>query len=496
MSFFRFLDKIPTVFFTIIWIIFLAAITLGAPYIFIEDINLLISIKDNKVASNFSEFLNPHFISLNITSKLTNFFDTNNYFVFRLPNFIYLGLIIFVTYKIIKLKFNDLNYLMPLTATMISGTILISMATIDSSLISGLINLLILYFLLKIFEEENFLDVFLFILFSLIAFILNNFYFVIIITSLILLKLFNLKLEKKKRLNLISYLCLIYILLLIFIIIQGIYKADYYSVINYEPYILLKKIFLSVIFLLPLLSLLIISIFYNFIKKINWNKDLITFLVLIIISWFIFIFSNKLNLSILIFLLPIMSIYIFRTLEFVELKWSKIFLISLFFIPAVIIYLDTTLYHNTAEIPQINYIFYFLIILASLINPIFSLQEKSLTSIYKIMSFSLILVVSFTSLFYLFQYNNKRLSHVIHDTLKNDLNCDINKSEFILEENYPIDLMLFFSDKVKPDYFSECQIELKFSSLDTMPIEDTYSINKTILDLRTKSYININFNKL
>ena len=112
------------------------------------------------------------------------------------------------------------------------------------------------------------------------------------------------------------------------------------------------------------------------------------------------------------------------------------------------------------------------------------------------MSFSLILVVSFTSLFYIFQYNNKRLSHVIYDTLKNDLNCDINKSEFILEENYPIDLMLFFSDKVKPDYFSECQIELKFSSLDTMPIEDTYSINKTILDLRTKSYININFNKL
>ena len=83
-----------------------------------------------------------------------------------------------------------------------------------------------------------------------------------------------------------------------------------------------------------------------------------------------------------------------------------------------------------------------------------------------------------------------------YDTLKNDLNCDIKKSEFILEENYPLDLMLFFSDKVKPDYFSDCQIELKFSSLDTMPIEDSDSINKTMLDMTTKSFININFNKL
>ena len=56
--------------------------------------------------------------------------------------------------------------------------------------------------------------------------------------------------------------------------------------------------------------------------------------------------------------------------------------------------------------------------------------------------------------------------------------------------------MLFFSDKVKPDYFSDCQIELKFSSLDTMQIEDSDSINKTILDMTTKSFININFNKL
>ncbi len=417
MSIFRFLDNIPTVFFTMIWIGLLGAITLGAPYISIEDIKILITIKDNELVSNFSEFFNPHLIFLNIASKLTNFFGFNNYFLFRLPNFIYLGLLIFVSYKIIKLKFYDLNYLMPLTAVMLSGTILISMITIDGSLISGLVTLLIFYYLLKIFDDENFYNVFFFILFSLIALILNNYYFVILITFLIFIKLFNLKLEKKKRLNLISYLSFIYISFLVFLIIQGINKTDYYSILNFDPNILLKKLSKSVIFLLPLLSLLIISIFYNGIKRINWNKELIIFLFSIILCWF-------------------------------------------------------------------------------MINPIFSLQEKSLTTVYKTISFSLILVVFFTSVFFYSQYKNKTLSPVIYDTLKNDLNCDIKKSEFILEENYPLDLMLFFSDKVKPDYFSDCQIEFKFSSLDTMPIEDSDSINKTILDMTTKSFININFNKL
>ena len=313
---------------------------------------------------------------------------------------------------------------------------------------------------------------------------------------MIFIKLFNLKLEKKKRLNLISYLSFIYISFLVFLIIQGINKTDYYSILNFDPNILLKKLSKSVIFLLPLLSLLIISIFYNGIKRINWNKELIIFLFSIILCWFMFIFSHKLIISILVFLLPIMSIYIFRTLEFVELKWSKIVLVTLFFIPAGIIYFDTSLYHSTSEIPQMNYIFYLMIILVSLINPVFSLQGKSLTTVYKTISFSLILVVFFTSVFFYSQYKNKTLSPVIYDTLKNDLNCDIKKSEFILEENYPLDLMLFFSDKVKPDYFSDCQIEFKFSSLDTMPIENSDSINKTILDMTTKSFININFNKL
>tara|TARA_B100000989_G_scaffold127783_1_gene94899 strand:- start:284 stop:562 length:279 start_codon:yes stop_codon:yes gene_type:complete len=90
----------------------------------------------------------------------------------------------------------------------------------------------------------------------------------------------------------------------------------------------------------------------------------------------------------------------------------------------------------------------------------------------------------------------KTLSFIISDTIENDVNCDIQKTEFILEEGYPLDLMIFFSDKVDPDYFSDCQIVLTFSSLDSTPIEDSDAINKTILDLTSKSYINLNFKKL
>tara|TARA_A100001015_G_C14998022_1_gene717087 strand:- start:1449 stop:2024 length:576 start_codon:yes stop_codon:yes gene_type:complete len=191
-----------------------------------------------------------------------------------------------------------------------------------------------------------------------------------------------------------------------------------------------------------------------------------------------------------------MSIYIFRSLEFVELKWSKIVLISVVLIPAIIIYFDTSLYQNTSDIPHINYLFYSSIILASLINPIFSLQQKSITAVYKTISFSLILSLFFSIIFFYYQYMPKTLSFVIPDTLENEIKCDIQKTEFILEDVYPLDLMFYFSDKIDPDYFSDCQVALTFSSLDSTPIEDIDSINKTILDLSSKSYINLNLKKL
>ena len=145
MNFFRFPESIPTIFYTIIWICLLAAISLGTPYYFTDDLNLLISLKNNNLVSNFSDFINPHLILLNLAIKISNVFALDNYLLLRFLNFIYLGLVILVTYKIIKLKFYDLHYLMPLTAVLFSGTILISITTINGSLLSGLITLLIIY---------------------------------------------------------------------------------------------------------------------------------------------------------------------------------------------------------------------------------------------------------------------------------------------------------------------------------------------------------------
>ena len=91
---------------------------------------------------------------------------------------------------------------------------------------------------------------------------------------------------------------------------------------------------------------------------------------------------------------------------------------------------------------------------------------------------------------------SKTLRFVIPDTLVNELNCDIQKTEFILEKDHPLDLMLFFSDKIDPDYFPDCRVALTFSSIDSTPIDDRDAINKTILDLTSKSYINLNLKKL
>ena len=42
----------------------------------------------------------------------------------------------------------------------------------------------------------------------------------------------------------------------------------------------------------------------------------------------------------------------------------------------------------------------------------------------------------------------------------------------------------------------ECNIQLTFTSLTDLPIDDINSVNKTTLDLNQKSFININFKKL
>ena len=89
-----------------------------------------------------------------------------------------------------------------------------------------------------------------------------------------------------------------------------------------------------------------------------------------------FIFYPITNYAPLVFLLPFLSIYIYRTLEFVEIKYLKIIYLSLFFIPFFIIYLETTLNAENSEIAIINFIFYLLIVFLSLINPFFIFEKQ------------------------------------------------------------------------------------------------------------------------
>ena len=65
----------------------------------------------------------------------------------------------------------------------------------------------------------------------------------------------------------------------------------------------------------------------------------------------------------------------------------------------------------------------------------------------------------------------------------------------IIENESPL-LSLYFEDNIYLNFEPECNIQLTFTSLTDLPINDINSVNKTVLDLTQKSFININFKKL
>ena len=257
---------------------------------------------------------------------------------------------------------------------------------------------------------------------------------------------------------------------------------------------MLKRTYLIIGLLLPMIGILIISFYYNLVKKINWNKELFLYLLLIAISFLAFIFLNNQIFSIIIFILSILTIYIFRTLEFVELKWLRLFYLSFLLLPAFAIYVDTSLYPNIEAIPKFNYLFYALIVIISLVNPAFSMQSQLFVESYKIIAFSFLLLLSISLSFFAINYQSKFLHKGIAQTITDDLSCDLDKTEIISNLENPT-ISLYFPKNLKPTYFPDCEIELAFTSLDETPIDNTSSINKTLLDLNQKSFINVNFIK-
>ena len=464
------------------------------PFFIIPDYLLLIKIDqiDSLILSNI---LNIHFFILLIFQKFLEIFSFNNLLILRLVNLFYISLIIFISYKIIKIKFYDLNIWSPLTTIFISGIVIFSLMTIQNYLASALVSLVTFYFLLKIFEEDKFINNILFTFFSLITMLMNNFFFLIIVTLYSTIKLINFKLQNEKKLNFISNLSLIYILAVSLIIIQQINYENFLFELNTSFDEITERIKKIVILFLPLFGIFFISLFFNIFKKINWNKDLLLFLLIILISLLAFIFSKQLNYKYLVFSLPFFVIYTYRTLEFVNLRFSKFPYIFMFFLPILIIFFDTSFYLEMEDIPLSNYIFYISIILISLINPIFVIQNQSIIDVQKIATYSFLTLISVSSFFLYYQYNKLLIQNIIPSVLLEEFGCNINSSKFTVTKIND-DFKFYFSKNLRLDNNQSCHFELNFTSLNDVPINDINSVNKTILDMSLKTFLNLNFKQL
>ena len=490
---FRILTKIPYFFLLACSFILLFLTAFIFPFGTESDSQILNLIAD-KDSWSFRDSINVHNIFLYFVNLVLDSYKIPSFYGYRFLNLIYFSLLIFTLYKIIKLQFYDLKIIPVLTAITCTGVIFISFLSLQGFLFIGVISLIIFYFQIKFFIEEKTYNSFFLGLFCVIALSLGNYFFLLIVTTLSILKLSDWKIEKNKRFAILSNLSFIYILAIIFVILDQIYGEQLLLKINFSLSEILKRTYLIIGLLLPMIGILIISFYYNLVKKINWNKELFLYLLLIAISFLAFIFLNNQIFSIIIFILSILTIYIFRTLEFVELKWLRLFYLSFLLLPAFVIYVDTSLYPNIEAIPKFNYLFYALIVIICLVNPAFSMQSQLFVESYKIIAFSFLLLLSISLSFFAINYQSKFLHKGIAQTITDDLSCDLDKTEIISNLENPT-ISLYFPKNLKPTYFPDCEIELAFTSLDETPIDNPSSINKTLLDLNQKSFINVNFIK-
>ena len=490
---FRILTKIPY-FFLLAWGIILLSFAASFFPFGTESDEQFFNLIANQDSWSFRNSINVHNIFSYFLHLILDSYEIRSLYGYRFLNLIYFSFLIFTLYKIIKLQFYDLKIFPVLTAITCSGVAFIGFLSLHGILFIGLISLIIFYFQIKFFMEDKIYNSFFLGLFCIIALSLGNYFFLLIVTTLSILKLSDWKIEKNKRLAILSNLSFIYILAIIFVIFDQIYGEQILFKTNLILSEILNRTYLIVGLLLPIIGILIISLYFNLLKKINWNKDLFLYLLLIAISIVAFIFLNNQTFSIIIFILSILTIYIFRTLEFVELKWLRFFYLSFLLLPAFVIYADTSLYPNIEAIPKLNYFFYALIVIICFINPAFSLQSQLFVESYKTIIFSFLLLLSISLSFFAVNYQNQFLHIGISETITNDFSCNLEKTQIISNHENPT-ISLYFSKSLNPTYFPDCEIELSFTSLNEAPIDNQSSINKTLLDLNQKSFINVNFIK-
>ena len=257
---FRILSKIPY-FFLIAWgIILLFFTVVFFPFGTESDakfFNLIVS----QGSWSFKDSINIHNIFSHFINFILGSYEIRTFYSYRFLNLIYFSLLIFTLYKIIKLQFYDLKIFPVLTAITCTGVIFISFLSLQGILFIGLISLIIFYFQIKFFIEEKTYNSFFLGLFCIIAMSLGNYFFLLIVTTLSILKLSDWKIEKNKRFSILSNLSFIYISAIIFIILDQINGEHLLFKINFSLSEILKRIYLIVGLLIPIIGIFIISFY-------------------------------------------------------------------------------------------------------------------------------------------------------------------------------------------------------------------------------------------
>ena len=187
---FRILTKIPY-FFLLAWGIILLFFTAFLFPFGTESDAQFFNLIANQDSWSFRNSINVHNIFSYFLHLILDSYEIRSLYGYRFLNLIYFSFLIFTLYKIIKLQFYDLKILPVLTAITCSGVAFIGFLSLHGTLFIGLISLIVFNFQIKFFMEDKTYNSFFLSLFCIIALSLGNYFFLLIVTTLSILKLSN-----------------------------------------------------------------------------------------------------------------------------------------------------------------------------------------------------------------------------------------------------------------------------------------------------------------
>ena len=97
--------------------------------------------------------------------------------------------------------------------------------------------------------------------------------------------------------------------------------------------------------------------------------------------------------------------------------------------------------------------------------------------------------------FFYYQYHSQLLHKVIPLTLSEDFQCAIESTKITSNDGLQV-LNYHFYDNAYLDIENKCHVEVSFTPLNDLPINDINSVNKTILNINQKLFVNLNMKKL